>query len=1230
MNMTPQQENAVRYRHRTLLVSAGAGSGKTSTLSERILSRISDPDDTEAEIDRFLIVTFTNNSAKDLSEKIEKVLSERVVKEPSNKKAFRQLAKLKYADISTISSFCVGVVKQHFENLGLPAKMRICDPIEADRLLRFTLEELIEEKYAERGESFIKVAELFSGSRSDENMFSVLLSLYKKISAFPEPGAFMQSALSYYREVIEKDEFFDTFYGSLIRSRAVETAKNAVRVLERIAERFAAYPELAGYAAATREDIEQLSSLSELLQSAPYDACRDEALKLEKHKAKAVKVPEELRAIRDKIRDRREKAYKKYVEKLKITVFGGTTEKLKQTAADCEEIESELFSILRVLDARFSEEKRTRGLLDFTDAEKLTYRLFIEKYDEKTDTVYPTEIAKKYRDMFLEIYIDEYQDINRIQDMIFRAICRYDENGHECNRFMVGDVKQSIYRFRNARPELFSHYLDRFTALSENENGDDEHKEYLSNNFRCAENVVKLTNRVFSAVMQKDYGREDNLVYSRREEHKVELPCEILLCAEEKEKEAEEQTDKERDENEEENTVFTEEMRLVACKIRSIVQNPAYVGSNGKPFSFGDITILLRSVNKTAERYARCLESYGIPVYTDMTESFFEQNEIKLCLCLLHAVDNPLRDIYLAGVMRSELFGFCDEDLAVLRRLAPDTAEKDGRLWQSVRAKAERGDDELSEKCTRLYTTLSDYKKASVGIPSDRLILKMFRELKMQNAVSERSFNRYTASAPLRRENLKLLYHYARKFENNSFRGLSAFLDYLAERESDPHGLHSASVSEAADAVKIMSIHASKGLEFPVCILADLAKGFNRNDSREKQILNDTAGIGFKLKDLPGMRSANGNSGTVIYTTPFRDAVAAEEEKCAIEEEKRILYVAMTRAKELLIMTAKMPKESVAESLAADSFMPEDAACFRDWILYSLRKSETLSPLLSSYTTPYAAWNPTEAPDGSVVVSAAKPSDAESVRTEKSVSCDEKRVAQYENRIRERINRSYRFADKAEMLAKISVSELKNGKLKLDERPEAEKEFAVPDFLCGTDETEDPTERGTAIHLFMQHADFQNCEKSVEAEAKRLLTEEFLNGEQFSMLDYAALRAFFESELYEKIKKASVVYREKAFTLLLPLDTVYDMPSAAVSEEDTVLVQGKIDCFFRNQDGSYTITDFKTDRIRNAGVLTERYKRQLYFYRRAVKSMTEAETVRVCLYSFFTGECTEIDDEEFT
>lgn len=1249
MNLTERQKNCVTYRNRTLLVSAGAGSGKTSTLSKRIIARLSDPND-EAEIDRFLIVTFTNASAKDLSEKIESALTESFGKTPSDKKTLRQLLRMKYANISTISSFCLGAVKSHFEQLSLPANLRVCDPTESERLLAQVIVDLTEEKYAEGTARFLRTAELFSGTKNDEGFLAWLAKLYRKVYSFPSPDAYMDKALSYYREAAENEEFFDTYYGKKIREDMLASARTTADELYAVGKEYSVYEELSKYTDGCFAEAEEIAAFAETLEKGSYADCLARA-PLTDRKRLSAKVPEELRSVRDGLTARRKEAHDRFV-RLRNVYFTASPEKLRCAASDCADVTEELFSLVREIEKRFSEEKNARGRIDFADAERLAYRLLVERYDAENDRVYPTAIAEKYREKFLEIYIDEYQDINRIQDLIFRAICRYDENGHECNRFMVGDVKQSIYRFRSARPELFSGYLNRFTALSDDTAGIDEHKEYLPENFRCAENVVRFTNRVFSAIMENAYLSEDNLIYARTESHKVSFPCELLLCDSEEndeyagefdmaESDAENETEEEDGAN-----AYSDEIKVVAEKILSVVNNPNYVDSNGKRFSFGDVAVLLRSPKKSAERYAKYFEECGIPVVSEITEDFFANNEIKLCLCLLHSIDNPLRDIYLVGAMRSEIFRFTDDDLTVLRRLTERGSDTERHMWYTVVDAAENengnfdtsgqnGESEcfaaLSEKCRRFCDCLRDLKKRSVGLSSDRFLLHLYRELKLYTVVSERSFNRFTENAALRRANLDLLYHIAHGFEKGGFRGLSAFLDFLNDRAAEKGSLKTATLADGANAVRIMSIHHSKGLEFPVCIVSDLSHGFNRTDERAKMILSDNDGIAFKLRDIDGISSADSNSGLVSYTTPFRTVIAAEEGRAMLEEEKRVLYVAMTRAKEYLILVGKKPKKNVAEKIAADRFSPNNATCFLQWILYALRFAPEATELFSNFD----GWDESKKneTDPSIRLSIVTPQDIREqdrfARTEPLSVDSFKNFAEYKEKLQKKLAQTYPHALRMNTLSKISVSELSDGKLSICEtesgRP-TEKAFSEPCFLQAQNE---PTasERGTALHAFMQYASFSACECSVEKEAKRLLSEEYMSGEQFALLDYPLLTAFFESQLYRQMKNAKILRREVPFTLSVPFSEVYETEDGEKADDgETVLVQGRIDCFFGNDVDGYTLVDFKSDRTRTVSELCDKYKNQLKYYRRALQEMTDCDTIRVCIYSFAHKTAVELAD----
>ncbi|MBE6570756.1 MAG: helicase-exonuclease AddAB subunit AddA [Ruminococcaceae bacterium] len=1206
MNMTVQQENCVNHRGSSLLVSAGAGSGKTSTLAQRIITRISDPSD-KAEIDDFLIVTFTNASAQDLSEKIERAVSKCVAADITNRKAVRQLAKIKYANISTISSFCLSVVKKHFQHLGLPAKIRICDEAERDLLKRQAILYVIEEKYDSCGDGalFFDAVEMFSGDKNDDRFVDLIFKLHGKIFSDPNPQGWCRKALEKYEEIISCDDFFDTKnYGAVAKNALLESVNEYISALESACLRMKDIPELEGYVSKFCTDIENAIAFCEKLRGGmKYDDVCDRIFDVTKSSLVGVRAKYDA-DFKTSITDLRNKAYAKLQKTVRVFANAKTCV-LKDASRDALDILNELFDIIFRVENRFSAEKKERGIIDFSDAEKYTYRLFVDSVDEKTGKVTPTEIARHYRDTFEEIYIDEYQDINKVQDVIFRSICKYDENGHELNRFMVGDIKQSIYRFRGACPDLFASYLSSFSQISENKERC-ERKEFLSNNFRCSRGVVEFTNLIFSKIMPEAYGEEDKLVFSRNENVLVDSPSELVFF----------------EENDDEEDYYGDEVKAAAQKIIEICNNDNILSSDGKPFTYGDVAILLPAVTNISDKYARYLENCGIPAYSDVSDNFFENAEIMLCLCLLNSIDNPLRDVYVTGAMRSEIFGFYDDDLLTLRRLGGDVTGSDRPMWRSVCEMAESDfeDDSLVKKCKKFAGFVHEFKKMSVGMPSDKLLLKMYSKLHLINIVSESSFNRYTENASSRRENLMILYNQARNFEKTSFRGLSAFLEFLKERAERPDSIRSASSSESRNAVRIMSIHRSKGLEFPVCLLCGFSSQFNKSDERENLCFSDEMGIGFKFRDLSSVRSGNSASSIVKFDTPFRNAVKVYESKLLLEEKKRLLYVAMTRAKDRLLVLLKKPDADELESFYSRSKRNTGIAAshFRDWFLYSVACYDSMAPLYVEYGIEHEHMISDE--KASFCASTIKP---ESIYRSLAISSDNdfdfNSIFTCQQKIKDCVDFKYPYSPLTVIRSKVSVSDIKHGRLCFEAKPPipTEKDLARPAFL--DDMSKDAASVGTAMHEFMQYADYSECERSIENEAKKLVENGYISGEQYALLDYAKLSVFFESDIYKSLKSAKRVYRESSFTLSLSLCELYEGISADFSSE-TALVQGKIDCFFEDSDGTYTVVDFKTDRVSNMHELVDRYKLQLEYYKRAVTEMTGVLNVKMAIYSFFLGK----------
>lgn len=1209
MKMTKGQENAVLHRGSTLLVSAGAGSGKTSTLARRIIGRISDPDD-KAEINDFLIVTFTNASAHDLAEKIERAVSECVAADMSNAKAFRQLAKIKYANISTISSFCLGVVKKHFQLLGLPAKLRVCDEAEAALLKKRIITELIEEKYASEPENsvFFDLVELFSGSKSDDRFAELIDKLHKKIYSYPDPSGWMTDAVSEYDKIIDSSDYLETEYGKIGLEQTVDAAKELRDALISANLRMSDIPEMQSYVNSFLQDICALDSIISAESAVSYKDAASLINGFSKTKLGPAKYDEK---FRKDMQAARETPYKKF-DSLRKSFFGATEEKIRLAADDCKKVLKALLDMVVRVDAEYTAEKNSRGVLDFSDAERYTYKLFVKEYDPSKDVLTPSDIALKYRDTFAEIYIDEYQDINPIQDMIFRSISSYDEDGHETNRFMVGDIKQSIYRFRGARPHLFAGYLERF-ATYDNEDARLEKKEFLSDNFRCSESVVNFTNLVFSHIMNDAYKKEDRLVYSRNDKVKITSPCEVCIF----------------DDDETEADYYDAEIMATARKILSFVNDENCVTSDGKRITFGDIAVLLPSPKKVADRYAKYFESCGIPTYSEITENFFSNAEILLCMCLLNTIDNTHRDIYVTGAMRSEIFGFTDDDLLVIRRFYPAIAEKTLSIWHSVKAISESDIDNepLKEKCKRFVETIERFKKYAIGTPSDKFILKLYSELHLMNVVSEKSFNRYTDSASLRRENLMILYNLARNFESSSFRGLSAFLEFLADRADKPDSIRSAGASDESSAVRIMSIHHSKGLEFPVCIICGISKQFNKSDEREKLIISDDMGIAFKLRDLESFSSSDSASTMVSYDTPFRCALKAIESRHLLEEQKRVLYVAMTRARDRLVLMLKKAEERklfdyYTNSLSENKAYIRRATGFFDWIYSVICGYEKAEKLFSDADCDRVEILTDS--DNCFEITFADTQSAFRSSADSDSTCDEDKVSELCEQIQSRLSYKYPYRPLCKVRSKISVTDIKNGKLSYDESvfdPE-KADLDIPQFLKTPSYT--AADAGTAMHAFMQYADFPNCEKNIADEAKRLVEAGYITGEQFEMLNYKKLSEFFESSLYAELKAAKRVWREAAFTLNLPVSELYEAQDAVFDGEMT-LVQGKIDCFYQKTSGEFVVVDFKTDRVTAVTELVDRYSLQLYYYKKAVCEMTGTDDVSAFIYSFHTGECLRVE-----
>lgn len=1193
IKLTQNQKAAVEDRSGTLLVAAAAGSGKTAILTKRIIDKLCD-ESCSADISQFLIVTFTKAATGELRQRLYDGLSSVIKSNPSAARARRQLSLIGLAKISTIHSFCFDVIRRNFEALSLPSSLKIGEQTELDVLLRNTLEEIISEKYesADGGDLFLKSVEILSGARSDESFFESLSELYKKLRGISEYDRKFALYLEKYREVENSDEIFDTYFGSLIKANVEFELGSYISQLDCLLYEVSLDEEMTRLLyTQIEDDIDQYRKILSHLDSG-YEGFRTVCgtFKAKSAGRKGKETDEEylktLKARRGKVNDS--------FKRLSLCYFGAESRILKNAAKESREVLETIYGILCELDDRYREKKLERGLLDYSDLEQYALKLLVKDTGEFGTPFERTELAVNLSREYAEIYVDEYQDTNGLQDMIFRAISHYDrDRGTENNRFLVGDLKQSIYRFRGAQPDIFASYIKDFSDISSEEaKSNTTHKIYLSNNFRCSESVINFTNTVFDRIMS-DYKSDDRLIYSKSEECKVEAPCELVLL----------------NSPEENPEQYSDEALYIAKRIRDMAYNPNYKSEKGKVYEYRDFAVITRSANAVSEQYRRAFRAMGVPLSSDSPESFFERSEVLLAMCLFNCVDNPQRDIYTAGLMFSPLFGFSADELCEIR-----TYGRHISYWSCCEVFVACSENsELKEKCKSFIDTINGFRRLSRGTPTDTLIFEMFTKTGL--------FDLYGDKESEKRKSILRIYEMARSFEKTSFRGLSAFLDYLSDKAK---GEDDYRFEESSNSVKLMSIHRSKGLEYPVVFLARTTSHFNTKDENNPIIFSTKTGIGIKLRDTFDTSITDVKNNFTAINTPFREAIRFSERQDMLEEEKRLLYVAMTRARDRLIVTG-LTREFEALRLECEK---KNSGSFETYGKYAMSYFDFLILCISEKQVSELFGKKEDATaNGSLICYSEFVGTDYLAKNRKStddtaIQLDTSKVADYTSIIEEAKKRTPYKSVLSSVAAKISVSRLKKGLL--DEEEAVAMETAIkkmPKFMQKDTEA-DSAEKGTAAHTFMQFASYENLEKmGAKCEADRLLEMGFITKRMREILDLSILDAFTKSNLYKDIKKASKLYRERRFNLKLSASEFTEKDKDALSDE-FILVQGVSDLYYIGEDGKITLVDFKTDRVNETDgetVLKSRHTMQLSYYKRAIEEITGIEVSKVYIYSFSLG-----------
>ncbi|MDD6799099.1 MAG: UvrD-helicase domain-containing protein [Firmicutes bacterium] len=1158
---TESQLEAINDRSDTILVFAAAGSGKTAVLTERIIKLITDGDE-PIDITRLLVVTFTKAAASEIRERVGDALNKAMREHPNEKARLRrQKNLLPQAKISTIHSFCLDLIKNNFQKLGISAKSRVAEEAQTKLLIRRIMDDTVESYYnAEPGKSGIADFSAFTDNiitLRDEKLADVFAGIYTKVSSQKEGIDFIKRCADELEEAASLP-FEDTKWGEVAANELRELYISYKQVCENALDFINAEQDFLPYEKSFESDLSHTSAVLELLGRDTAGAFRlvkeYEPTPLGRVKTE-LQTPEILfyKSLRTDFSGERKAFEGKYLR----TAREDYEDSAKRSALFCRD----LYTLLSEFEKRYTAEKRRRALLDYNDLERLALILLSDP-----------ETAEKVAMGFDEIMIDEYQDTNDVQDMIFSLISRGKcVNG--AKRFMVGDIKQSIYGFRGAEPSIFASYR----------RSDDTKKIFLQHNFRCDEPIIKFVNGVcgylFKAGNGTPYSREDDLVFGKTGVVGQMLP-EIAVVGTEGE-------DK-----------VSEEAEYIAGRIAGII------GEEGKRPS--DIAVLLRqNSGGVTEKLEEALKKRGVPCCSDGPSSLFETPEVLLVMCLLNCINNPERDVYLAGLLKSPLFGFSLDDLVRIRSASPQTT-----LYEALRSYLPF--DETG-KCGRFLEKLEEYRAKAEAEKTDELLRYLYDDAAVMSVIGSGE------DGYLKRENLLLLYETARSFENGSFKGLYNFITYVnGVIDSSAPPKKAKPDNEGSNAVRIMTVHQSKGLEFPVVFLCDTARKINVTDIRSRIMIDKKLGVAPKLTD---------RTGYAYFDSLFRRALGSEILRELCEEEMRVLYVALTRARERLIITSSSsdPEALIEKSRAyADSLQSASLydlkknACYINWILSAVLSSgERLCEI---------TYGKAEETAGKTSEECASQPDIPSETAD-------------ENFIRGIIDFKYPYGAAAKLPAKLSVSDLSPSVLDTGEdscSPDdvSESEMRTPRFLTEAPEYAGAAEKGTATHLFMQFCDFRMAESGgVENELKRLCRLGFMSASDAEKADTAALDAFFKSDFYRKMSESEDVRRELRFNIKLPAgDFTENSIKKETLENEEILIQGVIDCVFLNPDGTLTVADYKTDRIpfgmkRDEDaferLLCERHFRQLGYYKKACEKIFGKRVSVTAVYSFALGR--EVD-----
>lgn len=1158
---TPAQKDAINSLDGTILVSAAAGSGKTAVLVERIIKRITDFENPTS-IDRLLVVTFTKAAAAEMKNRISDALSALLDKDPSNVFLKRQKLYLSEAQICTIDSFCAGLVRENFEQLSISPDFTILSDNENKLVLSDTADEILNEIYENGTVDDVRLLELFTNLRNDDTLKSLLVKMYDLAMADCDPEKWIDSAfLPYFDDTPLNKSECGKYMLSLLREKVSF-------ILEKIDRVYLDAQESGKLESAINADFavpeEILKSVIDKIDSgAEWNDIRDTVNSISFKTFQRFSA-EEKDLLYCQIKSRRD-LIKKDTDKIK-TLLVCTAEDYYDDIKHLRPVMSALKKRVKQFIERIAETKAERNAYYFTDILHFALDLLYES--SNTGEKVKTSLARELSGEFDEILIDEFQDTNEAQVSLFNAVSK---NG--TNQFIVGDVKQSIYAFRQACPEIFVSLLEK-TPVFGGENY--PAKIYLDSNFRSRKGVVDAVNFFFDFLMIPrlgglNYKETERLRFSAvgfDETNSTDTQVHIVGA------------DDARASN------LVKESRYIGSLINKMINDKMTVGkcTEKRPVRYSDICILLRTVKDKAAVMAGELIKMGIPVHYKKEGGFFDNAEIMTVISMLRAIDNPLSDIPLLSVLLSPLTAFTEDDVAELKSDYPHLS-----LYSALKA-----NEDKSEKAKAVLEMLSHFRTLSVTLCVADLIRRIYEITAFDCVVSAMD------GGERRVLNLQRLVIYAENYNAGGAFGLSGFLRYIDKLQKNGFDLEGAeTVSENDNAVRIMTYHKSKGLEFPVVILADMSAKF-RKESKEKLPVNKTLGAG-------ALRVISEENREI--TTLLHYAVIKKNEDENTAENLRLLYVAMTRAKEKLFLVGSICNpEKIIEDLYYKNCVGEEnihvaiknLSSFFDFVLYSMLNHPSFSEL--PFVKTLYGRTVTDTASKISVHFCEEPQDTiEEKECEKNFAPNGEITAE----IKKKISFVYPFDSLSGIEVKYTASSM--------DRKQTQEYFANenPAFLSEGKIT--PAKRGTLIHKFMEECDMACAADDLDGEIKRLIAKGSFTEAEANAIERAKIKKFFKSDMFNRIISAECFLREKEFTMSVPLNEIHRDISFA--EGETAVVQGVVDGFIVKENTG-EIIDYKTDRVKSPEELCKRYKTQMWVYKRAAEECFGAKNVKVTLYSF--------------